>query len=117
MSDSLVLYAGIMLFSTFVSSVSQVILKKAAGKTYESRIREYLNFPVIFAYSLFFVSTLLTVFAYRVVPMSMGPLLESSSYIYVTIFGVVIFKEKITKQKVFALVLILAGIAVYSLGA
>ena len=117
MSDSLVLYAGIMLFSTFVSSVSQVILKKAAGKTYESRIREYLNFPVIFAYSLFFVSTLLTVFAYRVVPRASGPLLESSSYIYGTFVGVVIFKEKITKQKVFALVLILAAISVYSLGA
>lgn len=116
MNDTLLIYSAIMLASTFVSAVSQVILKKAAGKTYESRLREYLNFPVIFAYSLFFISTLMTVFAYKVVPMSFGPILESSSYIYVTIFGVVIFKEKLNRRKVLALVLILAGIAVYSLG-
>lgn len=116
MNETLALYAGVILLSTFIGSVSQVILKKAAQKTYSSRLREYLNLPVVFAYSLFVLTTLMCIFAYQVVPLSYGPVLEASSYLYVTLFGVVIFKEKLTRKKVAALALILCGIAVYSMG-
>lgn len=116
MDNQLLLYSGILLLGTFIAAVSQVILKKAANKTYSSKVREYLNFPVIFAYTLFILTTFMCIFAYRVVPLSFGPVLESSSYLYVTVFGVVFFNEKITKKKVLALALILCGIAVYALG-
>ena len=56
------------------------------------------------------------IFAYKVVPLSYGPVLEASSYLYVTFFGVLVFKEKITKKKALALFLILLGIVVYSFG-
>lgn len=116
MDNSLLLYSGLLLLGTFISSVSQVILKKASQRQYESKIREYLNFPVIFAYTLFLLTTFMCIYAYKVVPLSFGPVLESTSYLYVTIFGVLIFKEKITKKKLLALALILGGIAVYALG-
>lgn len=116
MDNAFLLYSGILLLGTFISAVSQVILKKAALKTYDSKVAEYLNFPVIFAYTLFVVTTFMCIIAYRVVPLSFGPVLESTSYLYVTVFGVLIFKEKITKKKVLALALILAGIAVYAMG-
>ena len=45
----------------------------------------------------------------------MGPILEATGYIYVTIFGVAIFHEKLNLRKCIALGLILAGIAVYAL--
>lgn len=114
MKNELLLYSCFILFGTFISAVSQVMLKKSALKTYDSKIREYLNPLVIFAYAMFFLATLCTVFAYRVVPLSMGPILEATSYIYVTIFGVTIFKEKLSKRKIIALVLIIAGIVVYT---
>lgn len=114
MNKPLLIYACIMLFGTFISAISQVILKEAAGKTYENKIREYVNLPVISAYTIFVVATFLGVFAYKVVPLSMGPILEATSYIYITIFGVTIFKEKLTKRKVVALITIIAGIIVYS---
>lgn len=116
MDNSLILYSGILLLGTFISSVSQVILKKAATKSYDSKVAEYLNFPVIFAYTLFVLTTLMCIVAYRVVPLSFGPVLESTSYLYVTIFGVAIFKEKITAKKAVALGLILVGIIVYATG-
>lgn len=116
MSTSLVLYSGILLLGTLISAISQVILKKAAQKTYSSRVREYLNFPVVFAYTLFVLTTFMCIISYRVVPLSFGPVLESTSYIYVTIFGVVFFKEKVTPKKLVALLLIICGIVVYSLG-
>ena len=44
----------ILLFSVFISSVSQILLKKAADRTYESSLKEYLNPLVIGAYGMFF---------------------------------------------------------------
>lgn len=116
MSPELLTYAGIFLFGVFISSVAQVLLKKAAMRSYASRLREYLNPLVITAYTIFLLSTLLTMLAYRVVPLSLGPILEATSYVYVTAFGVLIFKERLTPKRVVALGLIVVGIAVYSCG-
>ncbi|MBO4338090.1 MAG: EamA family transporter [Lachnospiraceae bacterium] len=107
-------YALLALFSVFISAISQVLLKKAAQKKYDSVIQEYLNIPVISAYAIFFIATVLTVLAYRGIPLSMGGVLEATGYIYVTFFGWKIFNEKITKKKIAALVLIITGICVYS---
>lgn len=109
-------YVCIYLVSVFIASVSQVLLKKAAMERHDGLLAEYLNFPVIFAYVLFFLTTLLTVYALKVVPLSLGPILESTSYLYVTVFGVTIFKERITPRKALALALIVIGIALYSAG-
>ncbi len=115
MKHELLLYAGLLLFGVFLSAVSQVMLKKAALKEYSSKIKEYLNPLVILAYVIFVGTTLISVYAYRVVPLSLGPILEATSYIYVTIFGIVIFRESINVRKISGLLLIIAGIAVYAL--
>lgn len=108
-------YVCLLLLGTFLASVSQVMLKKAALRSYDTKLQEYLNPLVIVAYIIFFGTTFLSIFAYRGIPLSMGPVLEATSYIYVTIFGVTIFKEKINRRKLLALVLIIGGILVYSL--
>lgn len=114
MNESIVAHCGLLLFGVFIASVSQVLLKKASMHRYGSLVREYLNPLVLGAYVLFLGTTALSVLAYRVIPLSMGPVLESTSYIYVTVFGVVIFKERLNRQKLAALFLILGGILVYS---
>ena len=111
----MIYYASILMLGVFLSAISQVMLKKAALKQYADRISEYLNPLVIFAYVIFVGTTFLSIYAYKGIPLSMGPVLEATSYIYITIFGVVIFKEKLNKQKIMGLILIVAGIAVYSL--
>ncbi len=108
-------YILLFLASVFLSSISQVMLKKAAQKKYASHLREYLNPLVICAYGIFFVTTVICVVAYRVMPISMGPVLETTSYLYVTVFGVVIFGEKINAKKLVALGMIVVGILVYAL--
>lgn len=115
MSQTLLLYSGILLVSVFISAVSQVLLKISANRTHESTVREYANPLVIGAYAIFIISTLLTVYAYKEVPLSLGPVLESTSYLYVTAFGALIFKEKVTPKKIAALALIVAGICVFAL--
>lgn len=110
-----VIYSGLILLGTFIASISQVLLKKAALKKHDSKIKEYLNPLVIIAYILFFITTLIGPIAYKYVPISLGPILESSSYIYITIFGIVIFKEKMNKQRIIGLLLIVTGIIIYSI--
>lgn len=114
MNKTVLLYSIVLLMGVFVSAISQVMLKKAALKKYDSVIKEYLNPLVIVAYTMFVGTTFLSILAYKGIPLSMGPVLEATSYIYVTIFGVTIFKEKINKKKIMALVLIVLGIIVYS---
>lgn len=110
-----VIYACILLLGVFISAISQVILKKSSLKKYDSKIKEYMNPMVIFAYMLFVGTTFLSIIAYRVIPLSMGPILEATSYIYITIFGVKIFKETINRKKVIALACIVSGIIIYAI--
>ncbi len=109
------LYIGIFLISVFVSSVSQILLKISAGKTYDSKIKEYLNAPVIIAYGLFFLSTVVTVLAYKYVDLSLGPVLEATGYIWVTLLGYLILKEKVSRKKLLGLIVIIVGIIVFNI--
>lgn len=109
------MYIIVFIISVFVSSVSQIMLKKSANRVYENKLREYLNLTVIVAYGFFFLSSLLTVLAYKNVPLSLGPILESSGYIWVSLLGLIILKEKINKQKWLGLFLIVLGIVVFNL--
>ncbi len=110
----MVKYAGIFLFGVFISAVAQVLLKKSALKEYRTVWQEYVNPHVMGAYFLLASAALLSVVAYRGIPLSMGPVLEASGYLYVTYFGVKIYKEKISKQRVAALAFMVAGIFVYA---
>ena len=102
--------------SVLISSLSQVLLKKSANRSYSSIWKEYLNPSVIIAYGMFFASTLLTVFAYKNVPLSFGPVLESAGYVFVAILSYLFLKEKLKKKQMIGMVLILLGIAIVSLG-
>lgn len=112
----MIFYAFIFALGVFLASISQVLLKKAAQKSYGSTLQEYMNPLVIFAYTVFVLTTLMTIYSYRGIPLSLGAVLETTSYIYVTIFGVVIFHEKVGKKKLLALALIIAGIVIYAIG-
>ena len=108
-------YMMIFIASVFISSVSQTILKTSANQQYESKIKEYLNPKVIIAYGIFFISSLVSVVAYKGVPLSFGPILESSGYIFVSLLGFFVLHEKIGKRKLLGLAIIILGIVVYSL--
>lgn len=116
MNNPVIAFAALNLFGVFISSVSQVLLKKSAMSDHDNVAKEYLNGKVIFAYVLFVAATLLSAFAYRGIPLSMGPVLDATGYLYITFFGVVLFHERLNTRKVIALGLIILGILVYSSG-
>lgn len=113
--SNLMFYIGIFLASTFVSSVSQVMLKMSTRKEYGSHVREYVNPLVITAYLLFFGCTFLTMYALKVVPLSMAAILEASGYIFVTALSRIFLSEKVGRQKLIGLAVIVTGLIIYSL--
>ena len=112
--NSLGISVIILLISVFISSVSQIILKKSANRTYKNIIAEYVNPYVIGAYSLFFLSTFLTMIALKKVPMSMSPVLEATGYLHISVMGYLFLGERVNRRKAAGLVLILLGILIYS---
>ena len=113
--SSLGISVCLLLLSVFISSVSQIILKKAADKTYESTLKEYMNPMVTGAYGLFFCSVILTMLALKHVPLSMSPILESTGYIFVSVMGYIFLKERFSRRKLMGFALILAGIVIFNL--
>lgn len=109
-------YALVMLFGTFIASCSQIVLKKSAEKEYPNKLAEYLNPMVICAYGVFFLASLCPVFAYKRVPLSLGPILEATGYIWVAILGKIFLQEKIGAKKATGLLVIIIGIVIASFG-
>lgn len=112
--NEMVLYSCIFLTGVVISSFAQIALKKTADKHHDSIIKQYLNAPVILAYVVFFGATLLSILAYKVIPLSMGPVLESTQYFFIALLSWIFLKEHISKRKILGISIIIIGILLYS---
>ena len=70
---------------------------------------------MILAYILLFISTILTMIAYRNLELSMVVMIESINYVIIAIASYFLFQEKITKNKCFGIIMIIAGIIIASI--
>ena len=104
-----------MLAGTFLSAVSQILLKKSAQKVYKNPLFEYLNWRVITAYGIFFGVLLLNTYAYTQVDMKYGPVIDTFTYVFVLLLSWLILKEKITKGKLIGNLIIILGVVIYTL--
>ncbi|MCI8492629.1 MULTISPECIES: EamA family transporter [Anaerotruncus] len=113
--DKMTLYAGVMLAGVALSSFSQILLKKSSSQQFSSKLREYMNFRVIFAYGLFFAVTFVNVLALKYVPLSWSPVIESMGYVFVSILSYVLLKEHISKKKIIGMLVIILGVILFSI--
>lgn len=104
------LYIFLFIISILIASYSQVLLKKGAMQK-----NIYINRFTIIGYFLMFLSTLFTLFAYKGVNLSLSQMLQSLSFLFVSILSYIILKEKISKKMMLGTLLILIGIVIYSL--
>lgn len=100
----------VMFVSVFIATISQVLLKLSARRKYSSIIKEYLNAWVILAYTLFFISSLISVFALKYVPLSIAPIIESCGYIMVAVLGYYVLGERLNKKQIMGMCIIFLGI-------
>ncbi len=108
-------YIIVWIISVLISSIAQVMLKVEANKDHASRLKEYLNPMVIIAYGIFFLSTFLTMYALKYVPLTYSPIIEPLSYIFVPVIGVLVLKEKISKRRVLGILIMFVGIVIFSM--
>ena len=115
MENNYIFYIILMSLSVFIASLSQVLLKISANKSHKDRFSEFVNPLVIGAYSIFILTTIITVISLRVLPLSYGAVIETTSYVYITIWGLIFFKEKINPKKIIGLLMIILGVITYSI--
>lgn len=106
-------HALVMLLGVLIAGFSQLLLKKAAGEQYTHWIYQYLNVRVIAGYTIMVLSTLCTVYAYKVIPLSMSPIWEAAGQIIVAMLSFFVLREKVSRRKLIGLAVILVGILVY----
>lgn len=102
-----------MLLSVSVASVSQLLLKKSAMKTYASTVGEYVNPFVIGGYGLLLLSMLLTVYAYSGMDYKNGPVIEAFGNVIVLVLGCIFLKERLSFRKLLGVGCIMLGMAVF----
>lgn len=102
-----------LFISVFISSISQIILKKAANKDYSSFIKNYLNIRVICAYCIFFIAVLIDLYTFKFVPVSFVPVIESSSYFFIIISSRIFLHEKLTFKQIAGIAIIMVGVVMY----
>ena len=106
-------YYFFMFGSVVIASVSQVLLKISAHKSYPSFIREYFNPLVIIGYGLMIISTLTTIAAYQGMEYKNGPIIESLGYILVMVMCFFILEEKVSRKMIIGYTLIFTGVIVF----
>lgn len=99
--------------AVLLSSFSQMLLKRGAKESYQSHIREYLNFWVISGYILLAASTICVIFAYKGLEFKNVPVIESLGFPLVMVLGRIFFGEKLSRNKLIGMGIIIAGVAVY----
>lgn len=109
------IYFVVALCSVLIADVSQIILKKAAVRKYSKWYKAYLNFPVIFAYGLFVLSTVCSVVALRKLPLSFTPVWQSMGQVFVVILSYIFLHEKLNKNKLIGVGIIILGILIFSI--
>lgn len=105
-----------MLLSSFLAAISQILLKLSAKKNHKNWIMEYINPFVISGYLLLLLLTMImNIYAYSGIDYKFGPILTTTSYIFVVILSIYILKEKLNKNKIIGISLILIGIVIFNI--
>ena len=105
------IYILMLILVAILSATSQVLLKLATKKKYNSFIFQYLNLYVIVAYAILALAIVLNIFVMRHINMSIVSVFSNSCpYILSIISGKLIFKEKISINKIIGAIIIIIGI-------
>lgn len=108
------IYYLLVILSVLSAAGAQMLLKRGANLRYDSLIRQYLNPWVIGGYTVMGLTMLLNVFC-----MSHGvqvkelSIIEALSYLFVPAMSWLCFGERITWRKAGAILIIIAGIAIF----
>ena len=105
----------LLLFGSFLTAVSQILLKASANRQHKKSIYRFLNWRVIVSYMIFFGVLLLNIYIYTGIDLKYGSIINASSYLFVIVLSALIFKDRISLNKIIGNLLILSGIIIYTI--
>lgn len=105
-----VIYLLLFILSILISAFSQILLKKGSVSK-----NIYLNKFTIFGYLIMIFATFLTLYSYREINLSLGQVLQSLSFVFVVILSKLFLKEKIDKNKILGILIIILGIIIFNI--
>lgn len=98
------------IFCIFLSSCSQILLKKSASKIKIVKIDFYLNKYTIVGYSIFFIVIFISTYLYRFIPLSLGLMLDTLGYVFIAILSKIFFNESLNGLKLLGIGMIIVGV-------
>ena len=109
---------AIFLAGVVMASIGQVVMKKGALRGRDrSVLRSFLDPYVIAGYTLMLVSTITNTIALKVLPLHLTVALLPLGYVVVVLLSVAVLSERMRRHHVWGMLMILAGIALFNLGA
>ena len=81
--------------AVFIATIAQVLLKKEANVKHESFLQKFLNVKVISAYSIFLLSTILNVVAFKNIDLKYAVVFDVTGFIWIGLFSVFILLKKL----------------------
>ncbi len=108
------MYYLIVIIGVLACSVSQLFLKKSAIEEHRTIVGMMLNWRVVLSYSVMLITLIANIFAMRNgVLLKDMPVLEASGYIFVPLLSWLFLSEKLTKNNIVAILLIIIGIIIF----
>ena len=106
-------YAGV---ACVLTALAQLMLKTGAMRAHgRPMLLLWLNPLVLASYAVFFVVTLLNLKAFQVLPLKVLVILQSLVLVMVVLGSSVFFQERLSKNAVAGLGLVLAGVLIFNL--
>lgn len=108
------IYYLIVVFTAFLSSVSQVLLNLSNQKKRGGIISEYVNPLVLLSYAILAFVLVLNTYVLKFIPMMDAHVIAASTYIFLLILSRIFLGERITLRKIIGNIMIIAGILVFT---
>ena len=109
---SILIPLGMIFIATWVGAFGALYLKKGSSISLK---KIFTNFKLIFGLSLYGLASAIFIYALKFGELSILYPMTALSYIWVAILSYYLLKEKITKQKLAGIALIIIGVALLAL--
>ncbi len=108
-------YYVIASIAVVLTSFCQLMLKLGVmhGSKSMTTLRIYLNFYTLGAYSLLFVATLLSVYAFKYLPLKVSVVLQPVNYLLVALLSFWVLNETLSKRQTMGIGIILLGMVLF----
>lgn len=103
-----------LILSIILTSFSQILLKKGSTNN-KSFLKNFIDINILFGYFLFFLVTILNVYALQKFEYKTLTSLVPISYVLVSFLSFIFFQEKINLTKIVGTLLIIIGIVIFSI--